>query len=87
MPETQLDRLERLIEKLTSDVGDLKSLSHHESEMMKITRGDLASIFGRLNAIDKDLSALKTKATFFGTIGGTLAGIIAGTFTDLIRRP
>lgn len=86
MPETQADRLERLVEKISSDVADMRQITFHQAEMMKTTREDISELYDRTNATDKDVAVLKTKASLFGTIGGTIGGTLLGWLMSFVRQ-
>lgn len=86
MPETQTDRLERLVEKMSSDVSDMKQITFHQSKMMDSTRNDIAALYERTSQVDKDVAVLKTKASVFGTIGGTIGGTVLGWLMSLVRH-
>lgn len=83
--ETQLDRMERLLERTQADVSDIKTRIFHQERMMETTREDVGALYDRANSTDKDVTALKTKASIFGTIGGIASGGVVGFFTSLIK--
>lgn len=86
MSEAQVDRLERMVEKISSDVADMRQITFHQAEMMKTTRSDISELFEKTNATDKDVAVLKTKASLFGTIGGTIGGTLLGWLMSLVRH-
>lgn len=83
--ETQLDRIERLLERTQADVSDIKTRTYHQERMMETTRNDIETLYDRANDTDKDVTALKTKSSLFGTFGGVISGGIVSYLVSLIK--
>lgn len=83
--ETQLDRMERLLERTQADVSDIKTRIFHQERMMETTRDDISTLYDKQNDTRDDVTALKTKASVFGTLGGIVSGGVVGFLTSLIK--
>lgn len=85
--ERHLDKIEKAIETIRADINDLKTSMGIERELMRQSRSDIDRLYARAESNKTEITVLKTKAGFLGTIGGVIAGAIAGVMVDLIRRP
>lgn len=83
--ETQLDRMERLLERTQADVSDIKTRAYHQERLMETTREDISTLYDRANATDKDVTALQTKSSIFGTFGGIISGGVVSYIVSLVK--
>lgn len=84
--ECYLRKIETSLDSLRNEIGKIGTAVEVEKELMKLTRTDVDRLYMRTDANKTEITVLKTKAGFFGTLGGMIAGTVIGAVMDFFRR-